>query len=128
MINAKLLQFALRNWKEILVILSLSVVTLKTRIDHNALNKAYEISQQSLKEQVDSLKKIHDEELRQRDEALKSYRNLVDTLERNYLESQNNLEKTRQEKTARYERQFSQDKGGLANAIINDYGFEHVKQ
>lgn len=128
MISAKLLQFALRNWKEIIVILSLSMVTLKTRIDHRALSKAYEISQQSLKEQVDSLKDIHEEELRQRDKALKSYRSLIDTLERNYLESQNNLEKSRQEKTAHYERQFSQDKGGLSSAIINDYGFEHVKQ
>lgn len=128
MINAKLLQFALKNWREILVIISLSAVAIKSRVDYNALNKAYEISQQSLKEQVDSLKQIHDEEIRQRDEALQTYKDLIDSLEQSYLDSLKDLEKSREKKVNNYERQFSQDKEGLADAIINDYGFEYVQQ
>ena len=92
MIKAKLLEFGLKNWKELLVIVSLSLVAVKTRMDYNALNKAYEISQNELELQIDSLKEIHATELAQRDAALDTYRNTLEEIERNYLESQEDLE------------------------------------
>ena len=49
---AKVLQFCLKNWKEILVVVSLLAVSVKTRMDYRALNKAYEISQEETKERM----------------------------------------------------------------------------
>ena len=43
---ANVLKFVLKNWKEILVVLSLSLVSLKMRMDYNALHEAYEISKE----------------------------------------------------------------------------------
>ena len=127
MIKAKLLEFGLKNWKELLVIISLSLVAVKTRMDYNALNKAYEISQNELELQIDSLKEIHATELAQRDAALDTYRNTLEEIERNYLESQEDLEEARETRTREYVRQYSQDKEALANEIVNTYSFEYVE-
>ena len=111
--KAKILAFALKYWKEILVVLSLSLVTLKTRMDYNALNKAYEISQNEMELQINTLRDIHEEELDRRDEALQTYRDAIEDLHRRYLDSQTEIEEDREERAEEYERQFSQDKEGL---------------
>jgi len=127
MIKAKLLEFVFKNWKELLVIVSLSLVAIKTRVDYNALNKAYEISQNELELQINSLKDIHASELARRDEALDTYRSTLEEIERNYLESQRDLERAREDRTREYVHQFSHDKEALANEITNTYSFEHVE-
>jgi hypothetical protein len=127
MVQQKVMQAVLKNWREILIILSLSLVTLKTHLDYRALNKAYETSKEEMRLQISSLSDIHAEELRQRDEALQTYREAIEQIERNYLESQEILKREREAQADEYVRQFSQDKEGLANEIINTYGFELVE-
>jgi translation initiation factor 2 beta subunit (eIF-2beta)/eIF-5 len=124
---AKAIIFAKNNWKGILIIVSLALVSIKTRMDYNALNRAYEISQAELNLQIISLRDIHAEELRQRDQAVETYRETLRQIEQNYLDSQEQLSRTREEKTENYVRQFSQDQEGLASEIIDAYGFEHVE-
>lgn len=127
MINQKLLQFALKNWRELTVIFCLSLVAIKTQMDYRALNKAYETSRQEMELQINSLRDIHNEELRQREEALQSYRDTLDRIQQNYLESQADLEQQRETKTIEHVRQFSQNKEALGNEIIDAYGFEFVE-
>tara|TARA_A100001515_G_scaffold142423_1_gene141201 strand:- start:763 stop:1146 length:384 start_codon:yes stop_codon:yes gene_type:complete len=126
-IKQKILELALKNWKEILIIFSLSLVVLKTHMDYRALNKAYETSKQEMQLQIDSLQDIHAEEIRQREEALESYRETINDLQENYLKAQADLENERRKKTRDYARKYSQDKEGLANEIVNAYGFELVE-
>jgi|10_taG_2_1085330.scaffolds.fasta_scaffold03307_10 CHASE1-domain containing sensor protein len=125
--KAKVFAFALKHWKEILVVISLSLVTLKTRIDYNAIVKAYETSQQEMELQISSLRDIHAEELRQREESLQSYRDTIESIQQSYLESQADLEEERQNNTTEYVRQFSQDKEALSSEIIDAYGFQLVE-
>jgi len=124
---AKVLQFALRNWKEILVVLSLSLVSLKMRMDYNALHKAYEISKEETRERIEALQYIHSEELARRDHALDTYKKALRELRENYEQSKKDLEKEKEKRMRTYERLFSQDKEALSNEIVDTYGFEFVE-
>ena len=124
---AKVLQFALKNWREILVIFSLSLVSLKMRMDYNALNKAYEISRQETQERIEALQYIHSEELARREQAIETYKDALKELRDEYDKSQENLEREKEKKTKEYERQFSQDKETLANEIISTFDFEYME-
>tara|TARA_R100000697_G_C5427710_1_gene192051 strand:+ start:335 stop:718 length:384 start_codon:yes stop_codon:yes gene_type:complete len=124
---AKILQFALKHWKEIAVIVSLLAVSVKTRLDYRALNKAYEISKQETEERIEALHAIHSEELARREDALKRYKEALDELQDNYDESRDDLEREKQKKTKQFEEQFTQDKEALANAIISTFNFEYVE-
>jgi response regulator RpfG family c-di-GMP phosphodiesterase len=123
----KVSTFAIKYWRELLVIMSLSLVVLKTQMDYHALNKAYETSREEMELQIDSLRDIHAEELRQRQEALQSYRDTLERIQQSYLESQVELEQTREERTIEYVRRFSQDKESLSNEIIDAYNFQLVE-
>ncbi len=124
---AKVLQFGLKNWREIIVVACLSLVAIKTQLDYRALNKAYEISRQEMELQIDSLREIHAEEIRQREEAIESYRSAMEEIEQNYLASVAELEEQREKNRAERIRQFSQDREALSDEIINAYGFELVE-
>jgi hypothetical protein len=124
---AKILQFGLKNWREIVVVACLSLVAIKTQLDYRALNKAYEISRQEMELQIDSLREIHAEEIRQREEAIESYRSAMEEIEQNYLASVAELEEQRGKSRAERIRQFSQDREALSDEIINAYGFELVE-
>ena len=124
---AKILQFGLKNWREIVVVACLSLVAIKTQLDYRALNKAYEISRQEMELQIDSLREIHAEEIRQREEAIESYRSAMEEIEQNYLASVAELEEQREKSRAERIRQFSQDREALSDEIINAYGFELVE-
>jgi|21_taG_2_1085346.scaffolds.fasta_scaffold164190_2 predicted nucleic acid-binding Zn-ribbon protein len=124
---AKILQFGLKNWREIVVIACLSLVAIKTQLDYRALNKAYEISRQEMELQIDSLREIHAEEIRQREEAIESYRSAIEEIEQNYLASVAELEEQREKSRTEHIRQFSQDREALSDEIINAYGFELVE-
>ena len=124
---AKILQFGLKNWREIVVIACLSLVAIKTQLDYRALNKPYEISRQEMELQIDSLREIHAEEIRQREEAIESYRSAIEEIEQNYLASVAELEEQREKNRTEHIRQFSQDREALSDEIINAYGFELVE-
>ena len=124
---ARVLQFCLKNWKEIAVVLSLSLVSIKMRMDYNALHKAYEISKEETRERIEALQYIHSEELARREHAIEIYKKALADLAEEYEQSQEDLEREKQKKTREYEKQFSQDKGALANAIISTFNFEHVE-
>tara|TARA_R110000772_G_scaffold68531_1_gene151816 strand:+ start:587 stop:970 length:384 start_codon:yes stop_codon:yes gene_type:complete len=124
---AKALQFGLKNWREIVVIVCLSLTVIKTQMDYRALNKAYEISRQEMELQISSLRDIHAEEIRRREEALQSYRSAIEQIQRNYLTSVTELEQQRDKNRTEYVRQFSQDREALSNEIIDAYSFELVE-
>ena len=124
---AKVLQFALKHWKEIAVVISLLAVSIKTRLDYRALNKAYEISQEETKERIEALQYIHSEELARRDYAIEEYKDSLKELAETFEKSQRELEQERQKKTKQLEQQFSQDKEQLANEIISTFNFEYLE-
>ncbi len=124
---ANLLQFLFKNWKEILVVVSLLAVSLKTHMDYRALNKAYQISKEETEERIEALQAIHGEEIARREHAIDVYQKALNELRETYDESQEELMREKQKKTREYERQFSQDKEALADAIISTFNFEYME-
>tara|TARA_Y100001972_G_C7541025_1_gene272219 strand:+ start:45 stop:428 length:384 start_codon:yes stop_codon:yes gene_type:complete len=126
-IKTKLLQFAINNWRELLVIACLCLVTIKMRMDYNALNKAYEISKEETRERIDALQAIHSEEIERREEAIYAYRKALTQIRSDYENSLEQLDNVKKARAKLIEKQFSQDKEALADEIINAYNFEFVE-
>ena len=70
---ATILQFAKKNWKEILIVICLLLVIGKMRYDYKQLESAYITTQESLQNQIEGLQEIHKRELEKRAEALREY-------------------------------------------------------
>ena len=116
----------LKHWKELLMATLLVLVVGKFRYDYKQLERAYETSQQSLEEQIDGLKNIHKRELERREEALNNYRDALAELERNYIESQVELERQQRINRRRLVEDFSGNPEQVISEIKQTYGFRHV--
>ena len=119
--------FLRKNWKETLVILCLLVVMGKMRVDYNRLEKAHEVMQTSLQEQIVGLQAIHAEELARRDLALRTYKEELGKIERRYEANLESIKDERERKYQEYIHQFIQDPDELAKDIAELFGFEHVE-
>ena len=122
----KILAFCLKHWKEIGLVLLLLVVFGKSQYDVRNIIKAYEVSQQSLKTQIEELQGIHAEELQQRDEALEEYRIRNEKLEMRYQDALIDLSNEIDKKKDRVIRNYREDKEALIVQIEDIYGFTYV--
>ena len=120
------LVFILKHWKEILIIVLAALVVGKYRSDYKQLESTYEAQQASLEAQIDGLKNIHERELVRRADALEDYKGALAELERNYLESQLELERSKREYREKYIEDFSENEDALIEEIEETYGFENA--
>jgi hypothetical protein len=125
-VKQKVLSFCLKHWKEIGLVLLLLVVFGKSQYDVRNIIKAYEVSQQSLKTQIEELQGIHAEELQQRDEALEEYRIRNEKLEMRYQDALIDLSNEIDKKKERVIRNYREDKEALIVQIEDIYGFTYV--
>tara|TARA_Y100001970_G_C14090490_1_gene779760 strand:- start:636 stop:1049 length:414 start_codon:yes stop_codon:yes gene_type:complete len=127
------LPFAKKHWRELLVVVCISAVFVKNHIDYLRLEQAYSVSQESLKNQLDTLRGLHSEELQRRDEALKEYKDAITAIREDYEKGLAQLEQdntTRREEivTEIIEReQLTENKSELATKIEEQFGFEYVR-
>ena len=128
----KVLGLAKKNWKEIAIIILLLTVIGKMRYDYKQLESAYETSQESLQNQIEGLQAIHAEELQKKEDALRVYRDSMETLEREYLKEKENIKTITEEKIVEIEveidnrKQFTENKQELADKIEDEFGFQYV--
>ena len=129
---ASVLTFIKRNWKEITIIVLLLAVIGKMRYDYKQLENAYEASQQSLQNQIDGLQEIHAEELQRKENALQTYRDALELLEREYEEERGKVKLVVEERIVEIEtqidnrKQFTENKEELAEQITDTFGFQYV--
>jgi len=126
MIKKHILEFALKNWKAILIVLLLLVVVLKTRYDYHLMENAYQARIDSTEAQIRGLKDIHEKELHEKQLLMDDYLQELESIEREYEVTLQELEDEKTKKTRNYERKFSQDKKGLIKDIKNTFGFDYV--
>ncbi len=98
----------------------------KSRYDVLNIIKAHEVSQQSLKTQIEELQGIHAEELEQRDKALEEYRIRNEKLEMRYQDALIDLSNEIDKKKERVIRNYREDKEALIVQIEDIYGFTYV--
>jgi len=128
----KLLGLAKKNWKEITIIILLLTVIGKMRYDYKQLENTYEASQQSLQNQIDGLQDIHAEELEKKEQALRTYREALELLEKQYEEERENVKVVVEERVVEIEttidnrKQFTENKEELVEQIEGVFGFQYV--
>jgi hypothetical protein len=123
----KILAFCLKHWKEIGLVLLLLVVFGKSQYDMRSIIKAHEISEQSMRTQIENLKSFHAKELQLRDEAIEKYQAELQALEEQYeirLSEIENLTKAEKEVIIR---EFTEDKEALIQRFIDTYGLYYVQ-
>ena len=128
----KVLGLAKKNWKEIAIIILLLTVIGKMRYDYKQLESAYEVSQQSLQNQIEGLQAIHTEELERKEQALQNYRQALDLLEREYEKERGEIKIVVDERIIEIEtiidnrKQFTENKEELAEQVTDTFGFQYV--
>jgi hypothetical protein len=120
-------RFLKRNWKEVLIVVCLLMVMGKMRADYNRLEEVHETMRTSLQDQITGLQEIHDEELRQRDAALRTYKEELEKLQRNYEVNLETIRSERDRKYQEYLHDFIKDPEQLAKDIEELFGFEYVE-
>lgn len=123
----EILAFCLKHWKEIGLVLLLLVVFGKSQYDMRSIIKAHEISEQSMRTQIENLKSFHAKELELRDEAIEKYQAELAALEEQYeirLSEIENLTKAEKEVIIR---EFTEDKEALIQRFIETYGLYYVQ-
>ena len=122
----KILAFCLKYWKEIGLVLLLLVVFGKSQYDMRNIIKAHEVSQNSLKTQLQELQGIHADELQQRDEALEKYKQRNEELEEKYQDALTDLSIEIDKRKKNVIRRYRDDKESLIKQIEDTYGFTYV--
>ncbi len=122
----KILAFCLRHWKEIALVILLLVVFAKSQYDMRNIIKAHEVSQNSLKTQLEQLQGIHADELQQRDEALEKYKQRNEELEEKYQDALTDLSIEIDKRKKNVIRRYRDDKESLIKQIEDTYGFTYV--
>ena len=122
----KIIAFCLRYWNEIALVILLLVVFAKSQYDMRNIIKAHEVSQNSLKTQLQELQGIHADELQQRDEALEKYKQRNEELEEKYQDALTDLSIEIDKRKKNVIRKYRDDKESLIKQIENTYGFTYV--
>ena len=128
----KVLGFIKKNWKEITIVILLLTVIGKMRYDYKQLENTYQTSQKSLQNQIDGLQEIHAEELERKEHALKTYRDALELLEREYEQERDEIEVVVEERIVEIEttidnrKQFTENKEELAEQVTDTFGFQYV--
>ena len=126
MIKKKILEFALKNWKAILIVLLLLVVVLKTRYDYHLMESAYQTQIESTEAQIEGLKAIHKKEIEEKQLLMESFLTSIAKIEEEYEQTLKELEEEHAKKTREYVRKFSEDKEALIKDIETTLGIEYV--
>jgi len=126
-LKEKILAFCLKHWKEIGLVLLLLVVFGKSQYDMRNIIRAHEISEQSMRTQIENLKSFHAKELELRDEAIEKYQAELQALEEQYEIRLVEIETLTKEEKAIIIKEFTEDKEALIQRFIDTYGLYYVQ-
>ena len=126
MIKKQILEFALKNCKVILIVLLSLVITMKSRHDYKLMQKAYETQTESHEAQIEGLKKIHKQELREKQKLMESHLESIAAIEEDYEDALQMIEELREDKKGKYRNKFNSDREQLIKDIEEKFGIQYV--
>ena len=126
-VGEKALPFIKDNWKILLILILLAALFLSMRKDYKSLEAAFEASKTSYEQRLTALKELHDEEIRQREEALREYREEFERINSRYEDSRAELERRREQDTETIREQFDHEPEEVKKQIEEVFGFEYVE-
>ena len=126
MIKKQILEFALKNWKAIIIVLLSVAIAMKSRHDYSLMQKAYETQSESHQAQIDGLKEIHKEELRKKQKLMENHFESIAAIEEDYEDALKMIEELREDKKGKYRNKFNSDREQLIRDIEEKFGIEYV--
>lgn len=126
MTKTAILEFILKNWKAITIVALSLVVAMKSRHDYNLMQKAYETQNESYQAQIDGLKEIHKQEIRQKQLLMENHMESIAVIEQDYENALEMIKQLREDKQGQYKNKFNHDREQLIKDIENKFGIEYV--
>lgn len=126
MIKKQLLEFALKNWKAIIIVLLSAVIAMKSRYDYGLMQKAYETQSDSYEAQIEGLKEIHKQEIRKKRKLMEEHMESIAAIEEDYENALEMIEQLREDKKGEYKNKFNQDREQLIIDIENRFGIQYA--
>ena len=126
MVKKQILDFVIKNWKMILVASLLAVVALKNKRDYSLMQKAYETQLDSHQAQIEGLKEIHKQEIREKQKLMESHLESIAAIEEDYENALDMIDELREDKVGKYRNKFNSDREQLIKDIEQKFGIEYV--
>tara|TARA_B100001123_G_scaffold74689_4_gene84276 strand:+ start:4975 stop:5367 length:393 start_codon:yes stop_codon:yes gene_type:complete len=115
-----------KYWREILIIVLSVIVVGKMRIDHNRIEKTYKTTQEELQKQITELNRIHVHEMKEKEKAIKLYKETLVNIEKDYEEQKKKNKELSTQRKTKLEKQFTRDKDQLAHEINKTFGIKYI--
>lgn len=126
MIRKQIIEFILSHWKEILIVVLAVVVVAKTRYDYNLMQKTYKTQIESAQSQIEGLKEIHKQEIKEKQLLMESHLESIAEIEKDYEDALDMIGELRQDKAGKYRNKFNSDREELIKDIESKFGIEYV--
>ena len=126
MIKKQLLEFVLKNWKAILIVLLSLVIAMKSRYDYNLMQKAYEVQTDSYQAQIEGLKEIHKQEIREKQKLMEEHMESIAAIEEDYENALGMIQQLREDKKGEYRNKFNRDREQLIKDIEERFGIQYA--
>ena len=118
--------FITKNWQT-LALISFIIFFFVSKNDYGALKKSMEVMTVSYQEQLDNLERIHQKELKLREESLAKYEKELADLTRKHDQALGDLQKSKEEDIERFQRDFEEQPEALAKEIEQQFGLNYVE-
>ena len=126
MSKTALLQFVIKNWKAILITVLSIVVAAKSQYDYRLMEKAYQTQTESVKAQIEGLKEIHKQELRDKQKLMESHLESMAAIEEDYEDALEMIEELREDKKGEYKNKFNRNREELIKDIESKFGIKYA--
>ena len=126
MVKKQIAQFIVQNWKAMLIVSLLAVVMLKNKQDYNLMQKAYNTQIESHQAQIEGLKEIHKQEIREKQKLMESHLESIAVIEQDYENALEMINELREDKVGKYRNKFNSDREQLIKDIEQKFGIEYV--
>ena len=120
------LQFIIKNWKAILIVVLSLVVAAKSQYDYRLMQKAYQTQADSVQAQIEGLKEIHKQELRAKQRLMENHLESIAAIEEDYEDALQMIDELRRDKKGEYKNKFNRDREQLIKDIEEKFGIEYV--
>ena len=126
MVKKQILEFALKNWKAILIVILLSIVAMKSRHDFKLMQKAYETQADSHEAQIEGLKQIHKREIREKQKLMENHLKSIAAIEEDYEDALEMIKEIREDKKGEYKNKFNNNREQLIKDIEKKFGIQYA--
>ena len=115
------------HWKIVALVVWTIVIWAVSRKNGQVAIKVLDAARKSYHDEIDAVNSTHEEEIRKRDEAVERYNGILDSIQKNYENSKDQLTFEKRARIKELVDSHGADKSALDEALKEEFGFEHVE-